>query len=200
MDSAHTSMRLRSLIARFEGLDGSDALLCADLERLMKDLHTYETLRRVPRYLKPANGEGAQPTEPPPHPGNGEAIHMKREDVRAGSNGVKFDDGKPRFDLLAPDAMLQLVKVLTAGAAKKYDAHNWCKGMDWSRPYAAMLRHLNAWHQGETYDPETGLPHLAHAMCNVMFLLSFELRSVGANDVHGPQHGPQGKPPPSKDA
>ncbi len=199
MNSAHTSMRLRSLIARFEGSGGSDTLLCADLERLMKDLHPHETLRRVPRYLKPANGEGIQPTEPPPHPGNGEAIHMTHEDVRAGSGGVKRDTGKPRFDLLAPDAMLQLVKVLTAGA-QKYDAHNWCKGMDWSRPYAAMLRHLNAWHQGETYDPETGLPHLAHAMCNVMFLLSFELRSVGANDVHAPLYEPQGQTAPARNA
>jgi hypothetical protein len=39
-----------------------------------------------------------------------------------------------------------------------------------------------AYWKGEDNDPETGLSHLAHAMCCVMFLLSYHLRKVGTDD------------------
>jgi hypothetical protein len=36
--------------------------------------------------------------------------------------------------------------------------------------YDAALRHLMAWFDGETIDPESGLSHLAHVMacCNIL--------------------------------
>lgn len=58
--------------------------------------------------------------------------------------GVKFDSGKLRMDLLPTDALEALARILTDGA-DKYGARNWEKGMAWSRPYAALLRHLLAW-------------------------------------------------------
>lgn len=89
--------------------------------------------------------------------------------------GVKNDDGKAPWDLLPFDAVEQIVKVLQHGA-KKYAARNWEKGLMLSRPFAAMLRHLTAWWRGTDTDEESGLPHLAHAGCCLLFLLAFTTR------------------------
>jgi hypothetical protein len=40
---------------------------------------------------------------------------------------------------------------------------------------AALLRHINAWRRGEKCDDESGLHHLAHALCNVAFLLELDI-------------------------
>lgn len=85
---------------------------------------------------------------------------------------MKFDRGKPRLDLLPTSALEEVAKVMAAGAAK-YDDHNWRKGTAWSRYYAAALRHLFAWWRGEDNDPETGLSHLAHATCCLLFILEY---------------------------
>lgn len=84
--------------------------------------------------------------------------------------GIKHDQQKPRMDLLDRHAIEQLAAVLTFGA-KKYAAHNWRNGIEYSRLVSAAQRHLLAFNDGETLDPESGLPHIAHAMCNCMFLL-----------------------------
>lgn len=84
-------------------------------------------------------------------------------------SGTKHDGGKPRMDLLDPGFLLDVARVLTFGA-DKYGAHNWRGGIDASRLYAAIQRHLNAFWSGQDTDPETGLSHLAHAACGLMFL------------------------------
>lgn len=83
---------------------------------------------------------------------------------------VKADTGKPRFDLIDAYAMEELAKVLTFGS-QKYAAHNWRSGLSISRLCAALLRHTFSFLRGEDIDPETGLSHIAHAMCNCMFIL-----------------------------
>ena len=83
--------------------------------------------------------------------------------------GLKYDTSKPRMDLLDFDALEGLAKVLTFGA-DKYAAHNWRKGINYSRLVAAMLRHLAALQRGEDIDPESGLPHIDHLGCCWMFL------------------------------
>jgi hypothetical protein len=89
--------------------------------------------------------------------------------------GRKDDQSKRRFDLLPWRAVGQVVDVLGFGA-RKYADHNWVKVPNArERYFAAAQRHLNAWWLGESIDPETGLPHLAHAACCVLFLLSFEV-------------------------
>ena len=90
-------------------------------------------------------------------------------DLATSPGGVKFDAAKPRMDLLSTPALEGLALVLTYGAAK-YEAHNWRKGLDWSRLTAAALRHLLAFQGGEDIDPESGLPHVDHALCCLMFL------------------------------
>ena len=89
---------------------------------------------------------------------------------------MKHDSEKVRMDLLDPRAIDQLAQVLTFGA-KKYEAHNWRRGISKSRLLGAALRHLFAYMGGQDNDPESGLSHVAHAMCCCMFLLGLEKRT-----------------------
>lgn len=90
--------------------------------------------------------------------------------------GMKHDAGKTRMDLLDPHAIEQLALVLTFGAAK-YQPQNWRRGISKSRLLGAALRHLFSYMRGEDLDPESGLSHVAHAMCCCMFLLGLERRT-----------------------
>jgi hypothetical protein len=91
----------------------------------------------------------------------------------AHEHGTKHDADKLPMHLLSTEALEQVAAVLQFGA-QKYVANNWRKGFVWSRPLSAALRHLLAFNAGEDRDPESGLSHLAHAACCVMFLLEFE--------------------------
>lgn len=95
--------------------------------------------------------------------------------------GVKFDTGKRRVDLVPTEAINALADILTAGAAK-YGSHNWRKGMAWSRVYGAAQRHMLAFWGGDDIDEESGMPHLWHALTNVAFLVSYQAMSVGRDD------------------
>lgn len=90
------------------------------------------------------------------------------EDMKP-SSGLKYDNDKPRTDLLDPDAMEGIARVLAFGA-KKYAANNWRGGIAWSRLLGAALRHTFAIMRGEDIDPESGLPHVDHLGCCWMFL------------------------------
>ena len=92
------------------------------------------------------------------------------------AGGAKFDAGKPQWDLLEYRVLEDVVKVLTFGA-QKYGVNNWVDVPNARRRYfAATMRHLAAWKQSEIMDPESGLPHLAHAICSLMFLASRKLK------------------------
>ena len=91
---------------------------------------------------------------------------------------VKHDGGKAGYHLLPSDALEEIVAVLDYGA-NKYGERNWEKGMQWSRPFSACMRHLWAWWRGEEKDPESGLSHLAHAGCSILFLLSYQRTNNG---------------------
>jgi len=83
--------------------------------------------------------------------------------------GVKFNSGKYMMHLVPLEALKEVAKVFTYGA-KKYTADNWRKGMSFSRYFNAAERHLQAFWLNENIDEESGLPHLAHAICNLMML------------------------------
>lgn len=92
-------------------------------------------------------------------------------------HGAKFDAGKLRHDLVHPEFQDALAQVLTFGA-EKYEAESWRAVPDMrQRYYAACIRHVNAWRAGEQMDPESGLHHLAHAACNLYFLLQTDLEA-----------------------
>lgn len=85
------------------------------------------------------------------------------------ATGLKYDNGKPRFDLLDPLALEGLARVLDFGT-RKYAAHNWRGGISYSRIIRALVSHSFALLRGEDTDPESGLPHVDHIGCNWMFL------------------------------
>jgi len=95
--------------------------------------------------------------------------------------GRKDDQGKLRTDLLPPDVLEAMAQILTDGA-DRYGDRNWEQGMKWSRPYGALLRHILSWWQGEDTDPDSGRPHLWHALCCVSFLVAYEQRKIGQDD------------------
>lgn len=91
--------------------------------------------------------------------------------------GLKFDNDKLRYDLIPPEVIEELAKVLTHGAAK-YAPNNWKKVEPFNdRYYAALMRHLEAWRQGEQLDKDSGLHHLSHVITNVAFLLWKDLQT-----------------------
>ena len=108
--------------------------------------------------------------------------------------GKKHDGGKDPWHLLPTDAIRCVVRVLKFGA-NKYDERNWERGIAHSRTYAATLRHVTSWWEGEDRDPESGESHLAHAACEILFALAFEVR--GRHDVDDrPRNVTWREPPP----
>ena len=99
----------------------------------------------------------------------------------APKSGAKADHGKPPYHLLAPEMLDGTARVLAFGA-EKYAPRNWELGMSWSRPFSALMRHMWAWWRGEKADSETGMSHLWHASCCIMFLLAYEERRIGEDD------------------
>ena len=91
------------------------------------------------------------------------------------AKGIKHDGEKPDYSLVPFSALDEVVKVLTYGAAK-YDRFNW-EHVEDIRYQAAALRHISSYMQGEKYDPETGINHLAHAICSLMFLVESDKKS-----------------------
>lgn len=105
-----------------------------------------------------------------------EAVQREKE-----SHGNKHDGGKLPLHLLPVDALEAITEILDFGA-KKYAPRNWEKGLDWSRVYRAALGHLFKWWANAGPDEETGKSHLWHAGCCILFLIAYELRSVGKDD------------------
>lgn len=110
-----------------------------------------------------------------------EQIDNWQVDVTKPTEGLKFDGGKLPYHLLPRELLEGVASVLDFGA-KKYAPRNWELGMDWSRPYSALQRHMWAWWNGENTDPETGKSHLWHAGCCIAFLMAYEQRGVGKDD------------------
>jgi hypothetical protein len=95
--------------------------------------------------------------------------------------GLKYDTGKLRWDLLPMDCIEDVVKILTFGA-EKYSPNNWKSVTPFNdRYYAALMRHVVAWRNGEEIDPESGLSHLSHAMCNLVFLSWYEKNKINGS-------------------
>ena len=96
----------------------------------------------------------------------------------------KDDDSKVRYDLIDPWALHALAEVYTYGA-KKYAPRNMDKGTAWSRYFGAAMRHMWAWQRGEDIDPESGLPHLAHAAWSMFTLFRYVHDGIGTDDRPG---------------
>ena len=96
--------------------------------------------------------------------------YISASPIESSEAGRKDDQHKPRVGLVPTTPLLDVAAVLTYGA-RKYDEHNWRRGIKYSRLYDAALRHLLAFIDGEDTDQESGLPHLAHAACELLMLM-----------------------------
>ena len=101
-------------------------------------------------------------------------------EVAKSAVGVKFDDNKVRLDLLQLRAIMKVGEVSTFGCGK-YNAHNWEKGIMFSRLIAAAFRHIFKWMLFEDNDPETGISHIHHATWNLLSIGEFI--EAGRTDV-----------------
>ena len=107
------------------------------------------------------------------HPG----MRHLANDVTGKPIGTKHDAGKVRWSLLPAGTISMVLQVLEYGAAK-YDIDNWMHVKDHRRRYYdAAMRHINSW-LDEPNDPESGLHHLAHAVCCLLFLMWFDKNEV----------------------
>ena len=106
-----------------------------------------------------------------------EVIMMRRIRKMLREVGKKYDEGKPMINLVEPEFIEGLAKVLTFGA-KKYGALNWQKGLQKERILAALYRHVLKYHEGQKFDGETGLHHLLHAAVNCMFLVWYDSKEL----------------------
>jgi len=87
-------------------------------------------------------------------------------DPKGAAGAVKVPLG-----LIPPHAMEQTAWVHKLGA-DKYGPWNWREtGVCASTYVNAILRHLNAWRDGEDLDPESGISHLAHVACSANILM-----------------------------
>jgi hypothetical protein len=86
--------------------------------------------------------------------------------------GIKETKDKLLWTLLPFKQLEYVVQVMMFGA-KKYSKDNWkhCNPEDYKE---ACMRHLTAFFNGEWLDQESNLPHLAHLICNALFLLWFK--------------------------
>ena len=91
---------------------------------------------------------------------------------------AKDDNGKLQWTLLPFKELEEVTKVMTAGK-NKYGRENWKKSTeeDRYRLEDALCRHVIAYVEGERYDTGKGgdgLNHLAHAICEAIFLIRLD--------------------------
>lgn len=82
----------------------------------------------------------------------------------------RYNENKIKVGLVHPILIKETAKVLEYGS-KKYSKDNWKKGDLTTSILDSLLRHIYAYQEGEDLDSETNLCHLAHAACNIMFLM-----------------------------
>ena len=93
---------------------------------------------------------------------------VRTTSATGGQKGVK----PQRYDLV-PVEPLALLAELYGHGASKYAAHNWRRGYPWSNSYAAAMRHLTQFWNGEDIDPEMGTPHVINAAFHLFALAQF---------------------------
>jgi hypothetical protein len=96
------------------------------------------------------------------------------------AGGAKMDGGKPLAWLMLRSFSLALHEVIgvTTYGAEKYTPEGWAQVPNGENRYMeAGCRHLMAHARGEHTDPQTGFPHRAHAIWNLLCALELELRT-----------------------
>lgn len=106
-------------------------------------------------------------------PDQWEHLLMSAQEVITTSESGGRKGTKPeRYDLIPVEPLAAVARHYGVGATK-YDDHNWRKGYEWSKSYAALQRHANAFWRGEDIDPETGSPHLAAVVFHAFSMMEW---------------------------
>ena len=108
------------------------------------------------------------------------------EEFRAGG-GKNYEELECALAVLCeddPSGSLFSAAAVQAYGAAKYAPGNWCKGMKWSVVFGCAARHaikaLVA--RAEDVDEDSGQPHRAHLICNIMYLLHYTRNYPEGND------------------
>ena len=82
-----------------------------------------------------------------------------------------YGDKKVPLQNIPPAALVYQGMALKEGA-RKYGAYNWRENdVEYMTYVGATMRHLAAFVDGENIDPDSGNPHLAHAMASLAILV-----------------------------
>jgi len=127
--------------------------------------------------------EQAEPNEQDFNNSTIEQWKAKASDLmqQSATGAKKANKGKPRMSLLPAKPLIEVAKVLTAGA-EIYGDHNWRKGMPYTVNLDAALRHIYKFIDGQDTDEDSKLSHLAHAIVDLMFVLEYQLTGTGEDD------------------
>lgn len=107
---------------------------------------------------------------------------MDANPLRYNAKAETYDDGKPPLAWLPWDGIKAVSRVQAYGHAKYKDFNNFRKGMEVSRNLSCAVRHIAAFMEGETNDPESKQSHLAHAACRLLFVLQNQHDGVAIDD------------------
>lgn len=110
---------------------------------------------------------------------------------------LRYNSGKHRLTLIPASLNRYTGAVLEYGAIK-YSANNWRKGGSWTSAIDSLQRHLDAFREGENFDAESALPHLAHMAFNVMILIEFFDKGFGTDDRFRYPGQPEGEQLPGR--
>lgn len=99
-------------------------------------------------------------------------LHSPEQNISVSSTGGRKEVKDARFDLIPVGPLTQVAEHYGKGAYK-YDDHQWRKGYEWSKSYAALQRHATQFWGGEDFDVETGSNHMAAVAWHALTLLEF---------------------------
>lgn len=75
--------------------------------------------------------------------------------------------GKVKLNLVPPRSQEAIARVREFGVNKYKDPWGWMLACTEDEFIEAVKRHLNKRDRGEEIDPESGLPHIYHALCGM---------------------------------
>lgn len=95
-------------------------------------------------------------------------------DITKSTTGLRYNEGKLPWHLVDFRALKSMVEVLKYGKAK-YDEDQWKKGLSLKEIRDSFIRHMIEWNAGNEVDEESGLSHIGHMMCNLLFYEYFTM-------------------------